>query len=131
MYQQAPLNRERPLGITIIAAVVGILAVFHICGGLGLLIRAPFLPFLGNGLFSIFTGAFAGIIAIVLAVINLVVAEGLWRLRPWAFWVTVVVLGINVLEGLFGAGGFLGLLVSAAILVYMFVDANVRNAFRV
>jgi hypothetical protein len=131
MYQQAPLNRERPLGITIIAAVMGILAVFHICGGLGLLISAPFLPILGHGILSVFTGAFAGIFAIVLAIINLIIAEGLWRLRPWAFWVTVVVLGINVLDGLFGTGGFFGLLVSGAILIYMFVDGNVRSAFNV
>ena len=130
MYQQAPLNRERPMGITIIAAVIGILAVFHLCGGLAEIVSAPFLPLLGHGLFSVFSGAFGGIVAIILAVINLVVAEGLWRLRPWAFWVTVIVLGVNVLEGLFGSG-FFGLLVSIALLAYMFLDANVRNAFEI
>ncbi len=130
MYQQAPLNRERPLGITIIAAVVGILAVFHICGGLFGLIASPFAPFFGHGLVGIFTGAVGSVIGIILALINLVVAEGLWRLRAWAYWVTVIVVGINLLEGVVGAGGWFSILVSAGILIYMFADPNVRNAFR-
>jgi len=74
MYQQAPLNRERPLGITIIAAVIGLLAVFHLCTGLGQIVSAPFLPFLGHGILSVFSGAFAGVLAIIVAVINLLAA---------------------------------------------------------
>lgn len=63
---------------------------------------------------------------------------GLWTLRPWAFWATVVVEVINVLSGLYSlfavhngqTSGFFNLIVGLVILIYMFADRNVRAAFR-
>ncbi|MBA2283853.1 MAG: hypothetical protein H0W02_00065 [Ktedonobacteraceae bacterium] len=126
-------RRARPLGITILAII---LAVFGILALLGVI-----LGFIGA---SQIGGAAAGaltvalIIAAIFAIAYLVLAWGLWTLRPWAFWATAVVMVLSLLNALFGlvvqhtalSGLLLGLIIPIVVLIYLFADRNVRAAFR-
>jgi len=112
------MANRRPTGVTIIAILVAIGGVLEVIGGLLLLI----VPFLG-----LFT--------LALGIVSLILAWGLWTLKPWAFWVAVILEAINAIEGLInllrGNGSSLfSLIVSVAILLYLFLDPNVRAAFR-
>ena len=117
-------GRSRPLGITIIAIILGIQGVLSIIAGILLLA--------GSG------GAYAvpAIIALVLGVLYLIVAWGLWTLQPWAFWATVVLEVITLINGIIAltqhsvGSGLLNIVLSLIILIYLFADRNVRAAFR-
>ena len=110
---------RRPLGVTVIAILVAIGAVFEIIGGL--LLLAVFAPI--------------GIFALIIGVISLFVAWGLWTLKPWAFWLVVIVEVIHLVQAILsltrGQGGSVGdLIFPIIILLYLFLDRNVRAAFR-
>ena len=124
--------RKRPLGITIIAILLFISAVIEIIGGISSVIGSTPTGTLSNVLLGWFP--------LVLGVIELVLAWGLWTLKPWAYWGTLVVEIVNILIHFFG---FLGLprthsalavisggIVSIIIVIYLLVDRNVRRAFQ-
>ena len=125
-------TRKRPLGITIIAILLLISAVIEIIGGISSVIGTP--PA------STLSGVLLGWFPLVLGVIELVLAWGLWTLKPWAYWGTLVVEIVIILVHFFG---FLGLprthsalaiisggIVSIIIVIYLLVDRNVRRAFQ-
>ncbi|GAC1566810.1 MAG: hypothetical protein NVS3B14_10880 [Ktedonobacteraceae bacterium] len=104
------MSSGRPLGVTIIAILVAIGAVLEIIGGL--LLLAVFAP-LGS----------------------LFVAWGLWTLKPWAFWLVVIVEVFHLVQAFFsvarGQGSsIIDIVIPIAILLYLFLDRNVRAAFR-
>ena len=121
------VGRSRPLGITIIAIllfVVGILGLLGSILGLAASIGHPVV--IGLLIFGL-----------VLSVLELVLAWGLWTLRSWAFWATVIIEALSVIQGIIaltqGASllsVLISLIIPIIILVYMFVDRNVRAAFR-
>lgn len=114
------ISRSRPLGITIIAIIAAIHGVIAIIGGLTLMgvSMAP------------------AVIALVLGVLELVLAWGLWTLQKWAFWAMVVLEVLVVLNSLFAfsqqmiPGGVVDLVIALIVLIYLFADRNVRAAFR-
>ena len=114
------VTRSRPLGVTIIAVVMAILGIFEIIGGIMIL------------------GAYGtlGIITLIIGVLYLVLAWGLWTLQTWAFWGTVILAILTIINGIFGIGGgvpatgWVSLILAVIVLVYMFADRNVRAAFR-
>ncbi len=113
------MANRRPLGVTIIAILVAIGAIFEIIGGLVLL--AVFAP--------------VGILALIVGVVSLFVAWGLWTLKPWAFWMVVIVEVVHLIQAILsltrGQGGGVGdLIFPIIILLYLFLDRNVRAAFR-
>src|SRR3954468_14085508 len=94
---------QRPLGITIIAVLIGIGAILGICSGVVGLGFAPASLFgQGGGFGAMFSTGLSAIITLVLAVISLAVAWGLWTLQPWAFWATVIVEVLTLIN--IGAG---------------------------
>ncbi len=113
------VSRSRPLGITIIAIIMAILGILGII----------------SGLLSLSTGALA-IITLILGILELVLAWGLWTLQTWAFWATVILEILVLLNGIFAftqhstGPGIVAIVVAIIILVYMFADRNVRAAFR-
>ena len=115
------LGRSRPLGITIIAIIVAIYGVLSIIAGIGLLSAGVTAP---------------GIISLILGVLQLILAWGLWTLQRWAFWATVILEVLALLNGIFAftqhnTGAGIGAIVIALIvLIYLFADRNVRAAFR-
>ena len=125
-------TRKRPLGITIIAILLFISAVIEIIGGLSSVI--------GTRPTGTVSDVLLGWLPLVIGVIVLVLAWGLWTLKPWAYWGTLVVEIVNILIHFFG---FLGLprthsalavisggIVSIIIVIYLLADRNVRRAFQ-
>src|SRR5260370_40957526 len=105
-------RRQRPLGITIIAIVIGIQAIFSIIAGIQSL----------------------GVITLILGILSLLLAWGLWTLQSWAFRPAVVLEALNIITGLFtlGPGGsvFIRPIFSALILAYLLRDQSSDSAFR-
>jgi hypothetical protein len=123
---------RRPFGITILAILMFISAVIEIIGGLTSVI--------GNTPTGTASDVLLGWFPLVLGVITLILAWGLWTLKPWAYWGTLVVEIVNILIHFFG---FLGLpkthsalavisggVISIIIVIYLLVDRNVRRAFQ-
>jgi uncharacterized membrane protein (DUF2068 family) len=129
------LTRQRPLGITIIASIIGIIGILTFIGvilgffGVNALIHNRVLDVVAT---------IALLIAAIIALAEIVVAWGLWTLKAWAFWTAVIVELIRVVHGVFGlivthgqGTHIVSLIVALVILVYLCVDPNVRAAFRV
>jgi uncharacterized membrane protein len=123
--------RRRPLGITIIAILLFISAVIEIIGGLS----SVFTPATGT-----ISDVLLGWFPLILGIIELVLAWGLWTVRPWAYWGTLVAEIVIILDHFFG---FLGLprthsalavisggVVSIIIVLYLLIDRHVRRAFQ-
>ena len=124
--------RKRPLGITIIAILLFISAIIEIIGGISSVI--------GTTPTGTMSDVLLGWFPLAMGVIELVLAWGLWTLKPWAYWGTLLVEIVNILIHFFG---FLGLpqthsalavisggIVSIIIVIYLLVDRNVRRAFQ-
>lgn len=112
------ISRTRPLGVTIIAILVAIGGILEIIGGIALL-AVPF--------FGLFT--------IIIGVLSLILAWGLWTLQSWAFWATIILQAISGIENLISlirgnGGAVISLIVAVVIIAYMLYDRNVRVAFR-
>ena len=115
--QYAP---RRPLGVTIIAILVAVAGVVEIISALTTLGPAR-----GIAISSLVTG-----------VLYLGLAWGLWTLRFWAFWCTVVVSAIGLavtflalVSGKLTVTYVIGFIISAVIFVYLLVDRSIRAAF--
>ncbi len=127
-------DRTRPLGITIIAAFLGISALLALVVLILGLNRVSTLG-LGEGMSASTSIALLG--AIILGFFEVALAWGLWTLRPWAYWTTIIVEVIRVILGLYVVlilqkaiiSGILSLIIPIIILVYLVADRNVRAAF--
>ncbi len=127
-------DRTRPLGITIIAAFLGISAILALLILILGLNRVSTLG-LGEGMTASTSIALLG--AIILGFFEVALAWGLWTLRPWAYWTTIIVEVIRVILGLYVVlilqkaiiSGILSLIIPIIILVYLVADRNVRAAF--
>lgn len=120
--QNLTRGRARPLGITIIAIIIAIEGILGIIGGIVLLVRPNNLA---TGLFTLIVG-----------ILSLILAWGLWTLQPWAFWATVVIEVVALINGIVaftssnGTVGILSIVIALIVLIYLFADRNVRAAFR-
>ncbi len=126
------VGRQRPLGVSIIAIVLLVLGILGIIGAiLGLIALTAVHNTVVDAAVIV-----ALIVGIIIAVAEIVLFWGLWTLRPWAFWTTVVVEAINVISGLYSllvahnSTGLFNLILGLVILIYLFADRNVRAAFR-
>ncbi|HVB72045.1 MAG TPA: DUF2127 domain-containing protein [Ktedonobacteraceae bacterium] len=118
---------SRPLGVTIISILLGIQAVLLIVVGLTAVLAGGV-----SGTGFLF---FVGWIPLVIGILSLILAWGLWNLRPWAFWTAVILEALSIINHIFGLGnngsrGTGGLIISVIILLYLLLDSNVRRAFR-
>ena len=129
MQQQNITTARRPFGISVIAIILFIQAVFEIIVGI--------FSFLGHLVTSPITGLLVGWIPLVMGILLLILARGLWALRPWAYWVTLVLEIVNIVLHFLGyqqghslfaviSGGFISIIV----VIYLLVDRNVRRAFQ-
>ena len=134
---------KRPLGVTIIAVLLIIAGILGLIFG-GLALAAAFT--LGHTLdvhhhattstVVDTLGVILASIPLILGLLALIFAWGLWALKRWAFWVTVALDVLFLLRYLLEfarhqlvATGIVGIIISVAILIYLFADPNVRAAF--
>jgi hypothetical protein len=120
---------RRPLGITIIAILLFIQAVLEIIAGI--------FSFFGHVITNPLSGLLVGWIPLAIGVLLFVLAWGLWTLKPWAYWVTLVLEIVNIVFHFLGyqqthsffaiiSGG----IISIIVVIYLLVDRHVRRAFQ-
>ena len=128
-------THSRPTGISIIAVLLFIAAALDIVYGLLAMFSVPTFVLTANATWVVDVSPWGFLIAGMLAFL---VGYGLWTLRGWAFW-TVAILEIANL--IFGAAllfftfniwaVLLSMVIPAAILIYLFADRHVREAFHI
>ena len=144
------MSHHRPLGVTIISIVLGIEGIFELL--LGILILVGIFT-LGHeislhghavvgSIVDVVGGVLGGVLAaaaLLIGIFSLIFASGLWRLKRWAFWLTVILEVISVVRHLIEfthpvhrtPSIIIGLILPVFILLYFLLDSNVRRAFRV
>lgn len=123
----------RPLGITIIAIILTVGAVFQIIAGTEALKITSF------GLTSVTDANISGWGSIISGVLTLIAAAGLFTLAGWAWLLAVVVLGIRIVVDIIaivthGASSTLGIagitnLVISGVILWYFMRPNIKAAF--
>jgi len=118
-YSPYAARRERPLGVAILAVLIGIFGAFLLIGSILLFLFGTALY--GEGQFLHYGAPLvAGLILFIVAIILLAVATGLWDLRLWALVVSIIVVGFLWLGDLVaGQIVTLGSLVLILLLVYL------------
>ncbi len=127
--QNLSTTPRRPLGITIISILLFIQAIFEIIVGI--------IAFVGTTLASPLAGLLVGWIPLAIGVLLFILAWGLWTLKPWAYWATLIVEIVSIVTHFLGYGQthsilaiISGGIISIIIVIYLLVDGNVRRAFR-
>lgn len=117
--------RTRPLGITIISILLGIDGIVEVI----------------LGIISLVSGAapLGSFVFLILGLLTLALAWGLWTLQSWAFWGIVIIEALNVIYAIYefamgrananASSLIFSLILPIVILLYMFLDRNVRRAF--
>ena len=122
---------SRPLGVAILAVLIGIFGILWIVLGLLVLGGASVHGYEAYGANpAIFheTGLIAGLIVLILGLIILGLAVGLWHLRMWALALTLIVLIVELASYVI-AGNIvsLGFFLALILLIYL---AAVHRHFR-
>src|SRR5215469_13209842 len=76
-------TRQRPMGVTILAVLAFLVGISGILGAIGILA-------LGGGYVML------GVIALVLALLELGLGYGFWTLQPWAWTLGITLQVINI-----------------------------------
>ena len=105
----------RPVGVTILAILNFIGAVFCLLGGIGMILGGGFIAsMLSQGQSSAGAagilaglGAAAGVFIIIVGGVSALVGFGLWKLKEWARVVSIVLYGISAALQLLGLLGSL------------------------
>ncbi len=129
---------RRPLGITIISILLIIEGVVELIGAFAAFSLAAVVRHhgvIGSALGV--AGIVIGVIALALAIATLVLAWGLWTLKRWAYWATIFIQVLIIVERILSllrthatAGMVVAsLIIPVIVLIYLFVDRAVRNAF--
>jgi uncharacterized membrane protein (DUF2068 family) len=137
--------RKRPTGVTIIAVLLGIEGILEIIIGI-LILTTSFLishRVTVNGHTVVATavnvvGGLLGGIPLIVGIITLIFTWGLWMLKRWAFWATIVIAALNIvvaLPELFQThpnifSFIIRIIVPIIILLYFLLYPQVRHAFR-
>jgi hypothetical protein len=86
-----PMAASRPLGVAILAVLIGLVGVLTLIVAVAALVLFSGLALLTQ--FSFFgAGVVGGVLLLVFSIVLLVVAVGLWRLEMWALVLSAIVL---------------------------------------
>lgn len=136
--------RRRPVGVSIISIILAIQGIFELLLGIFavLAIFAAGHAISGSGHTTTGTvvdvlGGTLGGISLVIGILTLIFAIGLWTLKRWAFWLTVIIEVISLVRHALEfthpttstVNILLGMVIPVVVLLYFLVDSNVRNAF--
>lgn len=128
-------TETRPLGITLLAVLHVLKAIFLLLGGIALIALGAFVR---RGLFGIprfLTGAvtLVGVVLLVVGLLYLGVARGLWTGKGWAWILSLLMALLGLILSLAslaigGLGAIVVLILDSAIVYYLF-RPNVRAFF--
>src|SRR5881396_3534162 len=119
-YPAAP-TRSRPIGVTILTILGGVLLLL-----LGIVVVAFSSLLVGVGLplgFGL-TGSVLGAIILIFGIIWIAVGSGLLNLRPWAWWLAIIVMVLSIVGSI---GSPISAILPGLILLYLIL---VRRHFR-
>jgi uncharacterized membrane protein (DUF2068 family) len=134
------VHRSRPFGIAILAVLLFISGLLDLAVVVLGLLNIPVLDmrFVGPRTSQVNQTSEVVTIALLLALslLPLLLARGLWNLKPWAYWAMLLLEAINVTFGVFSLINhqpeqqtLLTLAVPVLILLYLLLDHNVHVAF--
>ncbi|HYA56977.1 MAG TPA: hypothetical protein VEH57_00700 [Thermoplasmata archaeon] len=116
-YAPAP---SRPIGVSILAFLVGLFGVLWIVLGAFVLAGAAAPALLGAGNVLGLSGVIAGAVILILGLIILGLALGLWHLRLWALVLTLLFMIFEMVSyGLAGRFVSLGFILAALLFIYL------------
>jgi hypothetical protein len=129
---------RRPIAVTLIAVFLAILGIFEFGFGSLALVTSLLGHFI-LPLSSAAAGGATGAYYILIGLVKLFFAWGLWRLQRWAFWATVFITAVSLLSSIIAVTEpsptlwvlLADLLIPTMILIYFVVDSGVRKAFRI
>jgi len=109
-----------PLGVAILAILIGIFGFFVLIGGLLLLLTVAGVSLGALGVTVVFgmTGIGAAIIVLVVGLVILGTAFGLWNQELWALVIAIIVLLFYAVVEFLGSA-WLGLVIVVLLLVYL------------
>ena len=118
MYAQP--RPSRPIGVSILAVLIGIVGFFFILGGILLAVVGLAVP-VSVPVFGLHLGVVAlGILVLIFGLIALGLALGLWHQHLWALVLAIIVFAVNFLgDALAGAYFSLGAILSVILVVYL------------
>ena len=130
------LPRKRPGAITFVAVLVTIQGIFRLLVGFFFLLGA----LLGGWELttsSVVVGFIAGVLVAIIGLLTLFFAWGLWTLKRWAYWATVILMVLDLLSSVFSLTQPItgiwtiwgGVIIPAVVLIYFLVSSGVRKAF--
>ena len=126
---------SRPLGITLLALLHVLQAIFFFFGGIALIALGAFIRRGFFGLPRILHGVVSliGVVVIVIGLLYLGLAWGLWTGKGWA-WILSLLLAalgivVSVISLIRGGFGTIVVLILDAIIVYYLFRPNVRAFF--
>ena len=135
-------QQQRPTGITILAILGIIGGILGLMGGCGLVGLGAFTGVFGAqagvsdlGILGGLTGLW-GLLLLALAITEIAFGIGAWTLRPWAWTLGLIVVGVGIVFGLVGLvgfrEGFFSVLIRIAIygaIAYYLMTPEVKKAF--
>jgi hypothetical protein len=136
--------RRRPLGVSIISVILAIQGIFELLLGifaiLAIFAAGHALGTSGHGTAGTVVDALGGTlggIALIVGILTLIFAIGLWTLKRWAFWLTVIIEFVTLVRHALEFAHpttsttniILGMVIPVVVLLYFLVDGNVRAAF--
>src|SRR5262249_55635433 len=127
--------RKGPAEITLIAVLVCIQGAFRLLAALFFILLAIFGGW-SLTTSSVLAGTIAAVLIAVLGLVTLFFAWGLWTLKRWSYWGTVILMVLNLLGSIFeftlrisGIWTIFGVIIPAVVLIYFLASSNVRTAF--
>jgi hypothetical protein len=113
---------HRPIIVAILAALVIIAGALVLIAGLLLALGLGLLGGFAFGGVGAVVGVAIGAVIVIVGAIMLIAGLGLWRLRSWAWWLTVIVVVIDLI-----GAGLIGKIALGVLLVYLIVVRKYFN----
>ena len=128
--------RKRPGGVTLVAVLVCIQGIFRVFIAFLFLVGA----LLGGWALttsSVMVSVIPGVLAVIVGLVTLYFAWGLWTLKRWAYWATVILMALDLLGSVFEFTQPItdvwtvwgGMIIPAVVLIYFLAYSGVRKAF--
>lgn len=118
-YEPTPQEPGLPIGVAILAVLIGIVGFLLIIGGI-LLAAVGISLGLSFAAFSSYGTLVVGAILLIIGLIILGVALGLWHRRLWALVLAIIVFGLYFIsDALVGAYFSLGAIIALILVIYL------------